>query len=242
MEKIYQDFKDIADIRLVYINEAHAADSSWPVGYARDLGITDHTSYGERCGVAEKLLDDKSLTIPTVIDGMDNKVNKLYQAWPDRVFLVRTDGRLAVTAKRGPWGYKPAMEAARAWLAEYKETGVEPPLPEDAVPADHGIVSHKAIVGRWKMELDMGGVVAGSDVIFEPVEDGLGGAITLHDQEEPGELSDVRLDGGTLTMRVRTPDGQVFNFKGTLEGTRFEGVWTGGGGVEIKARGRRAEL
>lgn len=128
MQQMYQDYKDLVEFRLVYINEAHAADSSWSVPYAKELGINDHRNYGERCSTAQKLLTDKSLTIPTIIDGMDNKVNQAYHAWPDRVFVVRKDGKLAVAGQQGPWGFVPALEETKTWLAAYKKTGVEPAL------------------------------------------------------------------------------------------------------------------
>lgn len=129
MEKMFQAYKDIAEFRLVYINEAHAADSSRSVPYAKEKGIFNHKSFEDRCATADMLIKDKDLTIATVIDGMDNKVNKAYSAWPDRVFLVRTDGRLAVAAVRGPFGYKPGIKDANTWLTEFKKTGVEPELP-----------------------------------------------------------------------------------------------------------------
>lgn len=138
MQNMYETYGDIAEFRIVYIKEAHASDSSWPVPYAKEKGIKEHTTFGERCDVAKKLLDDNKLTIPTVVDNMENEANEAYKAWPDKVFVVRTDGRLAVAAKRGPWGFKPAMDEAKKWLAEFKETGNEPPLPEDAAPAEGG--------------------------------------------------------------------------------------------------------
>ena len=61
---------------------------------------------------------------------MDNNVDKIYKGWPDRVFLIRTDGRLGVAAIRGPWGFGPGIKAAEKWLSEFKKTGKEPPLPE----------------------------------------------------------------------------------------------------------------
>jgi len=125
---MYQTYKDVADVYIVYISEAHAADDSWPVGYAKELGITEHKNYGQRCEVAERLVKDKKLTIPFLVDNMDNHVAKAYKGWPDRIFLVRKDGRLAVGGKRGPWGFKPALDQTIAWLAEYKRTKREPPL------------------------------------------------------------------------------------------------------------------
>ncbi len=140
MEKMYQSYKDVAEFYIVYISEAHAMDDRSPVGYAKELGIKEHKTYGERCSVADRLTKDKKLTIPCLIDGMDNAVEKHYKAWPDRIYLVRKDGKLAVAAKRGPWGFGPALKSTGKWLAAYKETGVEPdiaPEPEDAT-ADYG--------------------------------------------------------------------------------------------------------
>lgn len=128
MEKLYQDYKDIAEFRIVYINEAHASDGRRPVQYAVDLGINQHKNYGERCDVAERLVKEKKLTIPCIIDKMDNKVNEAYKGWPDRAFLVRKDGRLAVAGSRGPWGFAPALKEIEEWLSQYKKTGEEPEL------------------------------------------------------------------------------------------------------------------
>ena len=128
MEKMFKDYKDIAEFFVVYISEAHAVDDRRPVGYAEELGIKEHQNYGERCTVADRLFKDKKLTMPCLIDGMDNAVEEQYHGFPDRVFLVRTDGVLAVAGKRGPWGFKPGLKAAQTWLAQYKKTGQEPEL------------------------------------------------------------------------------------------------------------------
>ncbi len=138
MEKLYQTYKDVAEINIVYISEAHAADDSWPVPYAKDKGIKEHTNYGERCAVAERLVKDKKLTIPCLIDKMDNKVADAYKGWPDRIYLIRKDGRLGVAGNRGPWGFPPALAKVTQWLEEYKKTGEEPVLPEQTPKDDSG--------------------------------------------------------------------------------------------------------
>lgn len=135
MERIYREYRDIAEFRLVYINEAHAADSSWPVQYAKEKGINDHENIEDRCSTAKRLMDEKALTIPCLVDGMENKVNRAYSAWPDRAFLIRTDGRLGVAGAQGPRGYKPAIEAIEKWLKAFRAEGAEPPLPDSAAPA-----------------------------------------------------------------------------------------------------------
>ncbi|MCP4247061.1 MAG: hypothetical protein GY778_08420 [bacterium] len=126
MEELYQTYKDLAGIYIVYISEAHAADDRSPVGYAKKMGIKEHTTFGERCSVASRLVADKKLTIPCLVDGMEAEAEKAYQGWPDRVYLINKDGQLAVAGNRGPWGFAPALKAAEKWLAEYKKTGSEP--------------------------------------------------------------------------------------------------------------------
>lgn len=128
MERMYNEYKDIVDFYIVYIREAHASDSNWPVAYAKEKGIRQHKDFGERCSVAESLVKDKKLTIPFLIDDMDNTVGDAYQAWPDRAYLVRSDGKLAVAGERGPWGFAPALTQIRDWLAEFRERGREPDL------------------------------------------------------------------------------------------------------------------
>ena len=62
----------------------------------------------ERYGVASKCVVDLGLDmIPAVIDKIDNKVGEAYQGWPDRLYLVGTDGKLSYAGKRGPRGFKP---------------------------------------------------------------------------------------------------------------------------------------
>jgi len=122
---MYQDYKDIAEFRLVYISEAHAVDDRRPVPYAVEKNISEHTTYGERCSVAGRLLTDEKLTIPSIIDKMDNKVAEDYDAHPNRVFLIQKDGKLGVAAGTGPRGWRPGLKGVKAWLTEYKATGKE---------------------------------------------------------------------------------------------------------------------
>lgn len=135
MERMYNQYKDIADFRMIYIREAHAADGPRPMGVGKTLGIKEHKNYEDRCQTAEMLINDRSLTMPMLIDDMDNTTNTAYQAHPDRVFLVRTDGRLAVAAERGPWGFEPGLDATEQWLSQLKKTGKEPELSAATIKA-----------------------------------------------------------------------------------------------------------
>ena len=252
MQKMYETYQDIAEFRIVYIKEAHPADGSWPVPYAKEKGITQHTSYGQRCDVAKKLLDDNKLTIPTVIDNMENQVNKDYSAWPDRVFLVRKDGTLGVAAGRGPWGFKPAIDAVKSWLVEYKKTGKEPAIAESqASAAPDGGASAKTVadkkfpatanakiaVGAWTMNTSLGDRKIPADMVLSVKDGSLAGVWKSMGREMT--LLNVKLDGDKLSFDREMAPGRTLHFEGTVQGAAIDGKYTGPFG-ELTCTGQRA--
>ncbi len=48
------------------------------------------------------------ISIPTLIDGIDNKVGNAYAGMPDRLYLVGREGRIVYQGARGPFGFRPA--------------------------------------------------------------------------------------------------------------------------------------
>ncbi|MCH7720524.1 MAG: flagellar FliJ family protein [Planctomycetes bacterium] len=158
---MYETYRDIAEFRIVYIHEAHAADSGWSNKFAESKNITEHKTYGQRCSTAQMLVDDKNLTIPTIIDGMDNATSEAYQAHPDRIYLVGKDGKLGVAGRRGPRGFEPGLRTVEKWLAEYKKTGVEPDIVDSDDTEDLGdleadlMAAHRA--GEYDKALDIAG-------------------------------------------------------------------------------------
>lgn len=144
MERIFQTYQDLAEFRLIYISEAHAVDSigSGATGMKPTdpedpllLGIAEHQSHDDRCTAASMLLDNKALSMPFLVDDMRDSVDRVYKAHPDRIFLVRKDGRLAIVAEMGPWGFVPALSKVERWLNAYRQDGLEPPLPDSAAEA-----------------------------------------------------------------------------------------------------------
>ncbi len=76
--------------------------------------VEDPTNLNERLQVAQTCMTKLALEpIPAVVDRLDDKTNKAYAGWPDRLYLVGKDGRLAFAGGKGPFGFKPAeLEAA----------------------------------------------------------------------------------------------------------------------------------
>jgi hypothetical protein len=60
----------------------------------------------ERKHIAGLMIEQFNLTIPTVIDDMDNYVEACYAAWPERYYLIDTAGKVAHKGKPGPGGFR----------------------------------------------------------------------------------------------------------------------------------------
>lgn len=267
MEKMYQQYKDIAEFRIVYINEAHPEDGSWPVQYAKDKGIKQATNYHDRCQTADMLLKDKELNIPTIIDGMDNAVNESYSAWPDRIFLIRTDGRLAVAGKQGPWGYKPALDATAAWLDDYRKTKTEPLLPDGAIEAANKRAAEAKtqprndenqegkpdrdddnttsavdasffeLAGQWNMVTSFNGQEIEAVMSLQFKDGKATGTWKSGGQEM--DLGNISFDGHTLKFtRTMGRGGMELNYEGTVDDDAIKGKYVLPGG-ELESNGTR---
>jgi hypothetical protein len=122
LNKLYKTYAKKVDFFVVYIREAHAADSSRPMGHS----VNEPKSYDERLSVATTCRTKLGLKLPMLIDDMKNSTDGAYFAKPDRLFLVDTKGKIAYAGGRGPRGFRPAeLEAALKKLV-----GAPPPAPK----------------------------------------------------------------------------------------------------------------
>lgn len=115
---MYRLYKDKADFVAVYVREAHPSDG-WALSGNDKIGIsvTQHKDFAERCEVAGKCCGSLKMTIPMVVDEIDDRVGIAYSGMPDRLYVVDTSGRVAYKGGRGPFGYKPPeMEQALVML------------------------------------------------------------------------------------------------------------------------------
>lgn len=75
--------------------------------------IKDPTNQFERYQVANTCMNDLKISIPCLIDDMDNSAARAYKGWPDRLYVVGKNGKIAFHGGPGPMGFKPAeMELA----------------------------------------------------------------------------------------------------------------------------------
>ena len=61
----------------------------------------------ERAGVAKTCCDSLGITMPMVVDGMDDRVGHAFSGMPDRMYVLDSEGRVAYKGGRGPFGFKP---------------------------------------------------------------------------------------------------------------------------------------
>ncbi len=69
----------------------------------------------ERGDVARRCCTSLHVTMPMVVDDIDDRVGHLYSGMPDRLYVLDRNGRVAYKSGRGPFGFKPG-EAEQALL------------------------------------------------------------------------------------------------------------------------------
>ena len=66
----------------------------------------------ERAFVAGACVRKLGIKFPAVLDEFGNSTEQAYTGWPDRIYLIDQNGRVAFKTKPGPFGFKPDDLAA----------------------------------------------------------------------------------------------------------------------------------
>lgn len=109
LNKLYRDYRDRVAFHVVYIQEAHPIDA-WQDddNLKDDVLVKSTTTEEERAEIAGICLAKLSIELPALVDDPDNRVERAYTAWPDRLYVIDRDGRVAYKSAAGPFGFKPA--------------------------------------------------------------------------------------------------------------------------------------
>jgi hypothetical protein len=99
---------------VVYISEAHPTDIWQSESNVRDKVLfATPKSEEERGVVAGQCVRKLGIKIPAVLDEYGNSTEAGYTAWPDRLYLIDRQGRVAYKSAPGPFGFKAAdLESA----------------------------------------------------------------------------------------------------------------------------------
>jgi hypothetical protein len=95
------------DFYLIYIKEAHPIDA-WQSdsNLKESVLVADPRQYGERVELAGTCSTKLGIEFPALIDDMENTTERNYTAWPDRIYLIDEEGRVAFKSEAGPFGFK----------------------------------------------------------------------------------------------------------------------------------------
>jgi hypothetical protein len=114
LEGLHREYGERVAFFVVYIKEAHP-EEGWVLGRNRraDVRVNDPITEERRAEVAETCAVRMRIHMPVLVDGSDNAVASAYGGWPDRLYLIGRDGRVAFQGHEGPFGFEPAeLDAA----------------------------------------------------------------------------------------------------------------------------------
>ena len=64
-------------------------------------------TFGERKKAADILVDRLKYRAPLALDGIEGAAEQAYGAWPERIYIIGTDGKIAYQGGMGPFGFHP---------------------------------------------------------------------------------------------------------------------------------------
>lgn len=68
----------------------------------------------DRLAIARDFVERFDYRIPLVVDPMDNPAEVAYSGWPERLYVIDEEGRVAYKGGRGPVGFRPRQ--VEQWL------------------------------------------------------------------------------------------------------------------------------
>ena len=91
----------------MYIQEAHSSDL-WqlPANVRDEVVFSSPQSAGERIDLATACVRDLRIELPALVDDIDDTTEGAYTGWPDRLYLIDSDGRVAYKSRPGPFGFR----------------------------------------------------------------------------------------------------------------------------------------
>jgi thiol-disulfide isomerase/thioredoxin len=106
LNKLYQRYRNEVAFYIVYIAEAHPMDI-WQMqsNVKERVLFRNPTTDQERENIASSCVRKLHIAIPALVDSINNQVEQDYTAWPDRLYLISTDGRIRFKSEAGPFGF-----------------------------------------------------------------------------------------------------------------------------------------
>ena len=122
---MHRRYGDRVAFLAIYVREAHPSDG-WRMASNDRAGIAfeQPTNEEERSAVAKQCCSTLEMSMPLLVDEMDDRVGHAYSGMPDRLYLIDRAGRVAYKGGRGPFGFKPG-ELEQAIAMHLLDEGAE---------------------------------------------------------------------------------------------------------------------
>ena len=93
---------------MVYIQEAHPV-YGWqmPTNVEDKVLVATARSFDERDTAANVCVVKLGIKIPALVDDINDTTEIAYTGWPDRLYVIDREGRIAYKSRPGPYGFKP---------------------------------------------------------------------------------------------------------------------------------------
>ena len=93
---------------MVYIQEAHPVDGwQMPTNVEQKVLVSTAHTFDERDTAANVCVVKLGIKIPALVDDITVTTEIAYTGWPDRLYVIDRDGRIAYKSLPGPYGFKP---------------------------------------------------------------------------------------------------------------------------------------
>lgn len=107
LRELQKRYGDEAPFLLVYIREAHTAETWESTRNAREgVQMQPAASIAEKQKHASYCIRQLHLAFPAVVDGMDGAVEKAYAAWPSLAAIIGKDGRVVYSTRLTELDYR----------------------------------------------------------------------------------------------------------------------------------------
>jgi type I thyroxine 5'-deiodinase len=97
------------------IKEAHPEDEwQMDVNEETEICYPQPKTLEKRVVIANDFTTRFSYRMPLVVDPIDNPADEAYAAWPERLYVIGEDGRVAYKGGTGPFNFNP--DELETWL------------------------------------------------------------------------------------------------------------------------------
>jgi hypothetical protein len=126
LHEIAREHADRASFLTIYIREAHPTDE-WQMRSNEKEGVCypQPRALDERVAIARDFVARHGYELPLAVDDMMDVADELYAGWPERLYVIGTDGKIAYKGKTGPFGFEP--DEVDDWLTRNTERALRSP-------------------------------------------------------------------------------------------------------------------